>query len=74
MFRALRTAKILNYIFQGLDLIRKVYEMLYKIFICIPIVLKLSIIIIIFFYIYAVIGVEIFAENLVNELGSSVYG
>lgn len=64
MFRAIRTVKILRFVLSGLDIIHKVYEMLYKIVICVPIVMKLSVIIIIVFYIYAAIGVEIFASNL----------
>jgi len=64
----------LNYILSGLDIIHKVYEMLYKIVICIPIVLKLSVICVIVFYIYASIGVEIFSANLFASETLSQYG
>jgi len=74
MFRALRTVKVLNYILSGLDIIHKVYEMLYKIVICIPIVMKLSVICVIVFYIYAAIGVEIFSSNLFATETLSQYG
>lgn len=74
MFRALRTIKILNYVLSGLDIIHKVYEMLYKIVICVPIVMKLSVISIIVFYIFAVIGVELFSKNLYDFENDSDYG
>jgi len=74
MFRAFRTVKLLNYILSGLDIIHKVYEMLYKIVICIPIVMKLSVICAIVFYIYAAIGVEIFSANLFSSETLSQYG
>lgn len=64
LFRAFRTVKILSYILTGLDIIQRVYEMLYKIVICIPIVMRLSVIWVIVFYVYAAIGVEIFAMNI----------
>lgn len=64
MFRAFRTVKVLNYILSGLDIIQRVYEMLYKIVICIPIVMKLSVICVIVLYIYAAIGVELFSTQL----------
>jgi two pore calcium channel protein 3 len=74
MFRAFRTVKILSLIFSGLDIIHKVYEMLYKIVICVPIVMKLSVICVIVFYIYAAIGVELFAYNLREIIQASPFG
>lgn len=74
MFRAFRTIKILKVIFAGLDVIHKVYEMLYKIVICVPIVMRLSVICVIVFYIYAAIGVELFAKNLHDAVNFSPYG
>lgn len=68
MLRVLRTVKIFNYLFDGLEIITQVYEMLYKIVICIPIVMKLSVICVIVFYVYAVIGVELFASNLYDYI------
>ncbi|EAR87869.2 cation channel family transporter (macronuclear) [Tetrahymena thermophila SB210] len=73
MFRAFRTVKVLNYVLSGLDIIRKVYEMLYKIVICIPIVMKLSVIYVIVIYIYTAVGVEIFNTQL-QTLYPSEYG
>ncbi|KAL4499686.1 hypothetical protein ABPG72_017226 [Tetrahymena utriculariae] len=73
MFRAFRTVKVLNYVLSGLDIIRKVYEMLYKIVICIPIVMKLSVILIIVIYIYTAIGVELFNTQL-QKIYPSEYG
>ncbi|KAL4476164.1 hypothetical protein ABPG74_009897 [Tetrahymena malaccensis] len=73
MFRAFRTVKVLNYVLSGLDIIRKVYEMLYKIVICIPIVMKLSVIYVIVIYIYTAVGVELFNTEL-QKLYPSEYG
>ncbi|EGR34843.1 hypothetical protein IMG5_000710 [Ichthyophthirius multifiliis] len=60
ILKTFRTIKIIQFLFAGLDIIEKVHQMFYKIVICIPIVLKLSVIIFILFYIYASLGVEIF--------------
>ena len=50
----------MNFMFEGLEVVNKVQQMFYKIVVCIPVVIKLSVIIVIIFYIYSVIGVEIF--------------
>lgn len=74
MLRVLRTIKVLNFLFDGLQIITQVYQMLYKIVICIPIVMKLSVIGVIVFYIYATIGVELFAANLHDSINPQIYG
>jgi two pore calcium channel protein 3 len=50
----------MNFLLKGLEIVTKVQEMFYKIIICIPVVIKLSVIQIIIFYIYSCIGVEVF--------------
>ena len=56
----MRSIKIFNIIFAGLEIFHEVKMMLYKVLLCIPIVVKISLIFFIVYFIYAIIGVEMF--------------
>ena len=74
LFRAFRTIKLVNFFLQGLNFVSKVQQMFYKIVICIPIIIKLSVICVIMFYIYSVIGVEIFTTLPPIKYNPTEYG
>ncbi|EGR34851.1 hypothetical protein IMG5_000790 [Ichthyophthirius multifiliis] len=73
VFRAIKTMKIINVISQGIDTLNQVKILIQRIFMCIPIISKLIPILLIIFYIYALIGVNIFNTKLNSYRLNSPY-
>ena len=63
MFRALRTAKFCRFLEAGADTFDNVKQLIQRIFTCIPLIFKLTPIMFTMFYVYAIIGMEIFNTN-----------
>ena len=66
MFRALRSIKIVGFIFSGLEILDNVKNLIYKIMICVPVILRLLIPIQIIFYLYATLGIQFFG-GIISE-------
>ncbi len=68
----MRSFKIFNILLIGLEIVISVKQMIYKMILCVPIVMKLLTIIFVIIYIYSSIGVEIFSsnKNIVNPYSS----
>ncbi|CAD8124310.1 unnamed protein product [Paramecium sonneborni] len=60
--KALRSIKLFGYILQGLEIFVHVKNLLYKIMICIPIILRLILPVQIVFFTYACIGIYIYGD------------
>jgi two pore calcium channel protein 1/two pore calcium channel protein 3 len=61
MFRALRSIKIVGFLFSGLEILDNVRNLIYKIMICVPVILRLLVPIQIIFFLYASVGVHLFS-------------
>lgn len=57
MFRALRSIKVVGFLLSGLEILDNVKNLIYKIMICVPVILRLLVPIQIIFFLYAAAGV-----------------
>ncbi|CAD8206175.1 unnamed protein product [Paramecium octaurelia] len=60
IFRAFRSIKLVGYLLQGLEIFAHVKNLLYKIIICIPLILRLILPVQIVFFTYACVGIYIY--------------
>lgn len=61
MFRtikAIRSIKIINFMFIGANALLKIKYLIQRMFICIPLVIQLMPVIFILYYVYSIIGME----------------
>lgn len=73
MFRAVRTVKIMRLIVVWGDILHQTQTLITRIFTCIPLIFKLLPILWMVFYIYAVIGLEIFNSKSIIFRPNSPY-
>ena len=71
-FRACRTIKIISFLFYGVDTLVQLQNMVERIFICMPMIIKLLPTVISTLYIYGIIGVDIF-NTVTNPSRDSPY-
>lgn len=57
-FRALRTVKVVNFLVIGADTLIQMKVMVQRIIMCIPLVLKLIPVIVMIFYLWAIMGMD----------------
>lgn len=62
--KTIRTFKILNFFFISYEIFQEVKSLLHKIFILVPIFIRLLVMQLMIFYIFSVIGVELFNDGL----------
>ncbi|CAD8079364.1 unnamed protein product [Paramecium sonneborni] len=67
LFRAFRSLKILNILFEGLQFLDLVRTLLYKIIICVPLILRLMLPVQMVFFIYSCIGMYLYGKVQRNE-------
>ncbi|CAK69287.1 unnamed protein product (macronuclear) [Paramecium tetraurelia] len=60
LFRAFRSIKLVGYLLRGLEIFAHVKNLLYKIIICVPLILRLILPVQIVFFTYACIGIYIY--------------
>ncbi|EAR82678.2 cation channel family transporter (macronuclear) [Tetrahymena thermophila SB210] len=73
IFKALRSIKFLSILLAGFELFYQVKDLLIKIFMCLPIVVRLIPIILVVYYIYTYIGLDNFNTNTFNYNQNSPY-
>lgn len=71
--KALRTVKIVNIFVEGANILIQLKTMIQRIFICFPIIIKLVPIIMMVFYIWAIIGMENFNKKTHSYRQGSPY-
>jgi len=67
LFRAFRSLKILNILFEGLQFLDVVRTLLYKIIICVPLILRLMLPVQMVFFIYSCVGMYLYGKIQRNE-------
>ncbi|CAD8091578.1 unnamed protein product [Paramecium sonneborni] len=67
LFRAFRSIKIINILFEGLQFLDLVRTLLYKIIICVPLILRLMLPVQMVFFIYSCIGMYLYGKIQNNE-------
>ncbi|CAD8063596.1 unnamed protein product [Paramecium primaurelia] len=67
LFRAFRSLKILNILFEGLQFLDVVRTLLYKIIICVPLILRLMLPVQMIFFIYSCIGMYLYGTIQSNH-------
>ncbi|CAD8206226.1 unnamed protein product [Paramecium pentaurelia] len=66
IFRAFRSIKLVGFLLQGLEIFAYVKNLLYKIIICIPLILRLILPVQIVFFTYACVGIYIYGGLEIN--------
>ncbi|CAD8055958.1 unnamed protein product [Paramecium primaurelia] len=67
LFRAFRSLKIINILFEGLQFLDVVRTLLYKIIICVPLILRLMLPVQMVFFIYSCVGMYLYGKIQRNE-------
>ncbi|KAL4429432.1 hypothetical protein ABPG74_021019 [Tetrahymena malaccensis] len=73
IFKALRSIKFLSILLAGFELFYQVKDLLIKIFMCLPIVIRLIPVILVVYYIYTYIGLDNFNTNTFQYNPNSPY-
>ncbi|KAL4467991.1 hypothetical protein ABPG72_015861 [Tetrahymena utriculariae] len=73
IFKALRSIKFLSILLAGFELFYQVKDLLIKIFMCLPIVIRLIPVILVIYYIYTYIGLDNFNTNTFRYNENSPY-
>jgi len=73
IFKTLRTIKLIGAVVKGAEMLNQVQLLLQRILLCVPIVFQLVPILEMIFYIYAILGMEIYNTKTFEHQANSPY-